>query len=343
MILNSCSKEDPETVIQTHYNFDSILEDPYLKKISQKNSKNKILVLLPLSGPHAQVGRGILNSCILASKESEDPDIDFVVINTADQKLDINKVFWKYDSTNLRAIIGPIFFNEARRYAALFPNIPMFTFSNNKDINNNHIFTCGMSPQDETDEIFRYAKRNKKKDFLIMLPKKPGSEEIMQCLSKSMRKFKYSEKNDVEVIWYEYIQKEEATRYAANSGKRSVFILEPIIDVSALPSNIDVFALSSKALQDKDEWAGCIFAFSNIQELSEFSEKYENIFGSSPTTLDMIGYDITTALCKSAKDYEDPFILEDKPQHGCLGDFVAVKNRGVRRKMGLYRSSSNHF
>lgn len=343
LLLVSCSKERTENIPQTQSNFDEILEDPYLKKISQENANNKIMILLPLSGPNAHLGRGILNSCILAAKECNNSNIDFVVIDTADQSLDINKVFWKYNSHNLRAIIGPIFFNEARRYGALFPNIPMFTFSNNKDINNNHIFTCGISPQDETDSIFRYARKSGKKDFLVMLPKGQQAEEIMKCLRKSMRKFGYSEGNDVEVIRYDYMKKREATRYAINSEKRAVFVLEPIIDVAELPSNIYVFTLSSSTLQNKEAWEGYIFAFSNMQELFDFSDRYKSTFGDAPTILDMIGYDITGALCRSAKDYDAPFSLEDKYLHGCLGDFSVVKNRGVKRRMSLYRSRSDDF
>lgn len=337
--LISCSQKHPETVPQIHSNFDRTVEDPYLKKISKKEAENKILVLLPLSGSNAQLGRGILDACILAAKENGNSDIDFVVIDTADQKLNINEVLWKCDSANLRAVIGPIFFNEARRYAALFPNTPIFTFSNNKEINNNHIFTCGISPQDETDAIFRYARKTKKKDFLIMLPKKLGSEEIMKYLRKSMKRFKYSEKNDVEVIRYEHMRKEEATRYVANSGKRAVFILEPIVDIAKLPSNIDVFSLSSNAMLNKNAWDGCIFAFSSIDELIDFSSKYSSTFGRTPTTLDVIGYDITSALCKSATDDNAPFSLENKHLHGCLGDFCAVKNKGLKRNMDLYRNT----
>lgn len=343
LLLVSCSKEHHETIPQTRTNFDEILEDPYLKKIAQENANNKIMVLLPLSGPEAYLGRSILDSCILAAKEANNSGIDFVVIDTADRTLDINKVFWKYNSNNLRAIIGPIFFNEARRYGALFPNIPMFTFSNNKDINNNHIFTCGISPQDETDEIFRYAKRSGKRDFLIMLPKGQQAEGIVKCLRKSMRKFGYSEGNEVEVIRYDYINSVEATRYVVNSGKRAVFVLESIIDVAELPKNVDIFTLSSSALRNEGMRNNYIFAFSNMQQLFDFIDRYKDTFGRVPTTLDMIGYDITGALCRSAQDYDAPFVLENRQLHGCLGDYSVIKNKGVKRRMSLYKSKSDVF
>lgn len=339
LFLGSCSRERPNKIPQIRSNFDEILEDQYLKEVSQKNANNKILILLPLSGPNANLGRGILNSCLLAAEENNNPDIDFIVIDTADKNLDINKVFWRYSSTSLRAIVGPVFCNEARRYAALFPNISMFTFSNNREINNNHIFTCGVSPKDEINEIFRYARKSGKKDFLIMLPKGQQAGEIMKYLRESIQKFGYSEKNDVEVIQYDYMSKKEATRYVASSGKRAVFILEPIISVTELPTQIDVFTLSSNVLQNKEEWEGCIFAFSDIRELFNFSDRYKSIFGRVPTTLDMVGYDIMEALCRSSRDFGAPFSLEDKHLHGCLGDFVIVKNKGVKRTVQLYRNT----
>lgn len=315
-----------------------VLKDFHLKKIAQNNANNTILLLLPLSGANANLGHGILNTCILSAKEFQDADIDFVVIDTADRFLDKNQLCWNYKDQNLRAIIGPVFSIEAKRYGALFPNVPMYTFSNNIKVNSNHIFACGLSPQNEINEIFSFARKNKVEDFLIMLPKGKYGDEVEQYIKISMKKFRFIEDDDVEIIRYDSIGRKEATNYVKNSGKHAVFIINPIIDFKELSANIDIFTLSSHALQNKEAWSGCIFAFSNIQELVNFSTKYKSTFGHTPSVLDMVGYDIMNALYKSAKDPYEPFILENKEWHGCLGDFAIIKNKGVKRELHLYKS-----
>ena len=337
MLLNSCSTQRDIKISQKDQNSD-LLKDFHLKKISNENVNNTILLLLPLSGVNANLGHGILNACILSANESQNTNIDFVVIDTADRSLDKNQLCWKYKSKNLRAIVGPIFFTEAKRYGALFPTIPMFTFSNNIKVNSNHIFACGLSPQNEINEIFSFARRNKIEDFLVMLPKGKYGDEIEQYLTISMKKFNFVEETDIEIIRYDSIERKEATNYVKSSGRQAVFILDPILDLEQLPKNIVVFTLSSHALQNREAWNGCIFAFSNIQELVNFSVKYKNVFGKTPSVLDMIGYDIINALCASANDPYEPFILENKELHGCLGNFSIIKNKGIKRELHLYKS-----
>ncbi len=337
LLLSSCSTQHEIKIPQKDKKID-LSNDFHLKKISKENANNTILLLLPLSGANANLGQGILNACILSAKEAQNTNIDFVVIDTADRSLDKNQLCWKYKDKNLRAIVGPIFFTEAKRYGALFPTVPMFTFSNNVKVNSNHIFACGLSPQDEINEIFSFARKNKIEDFLVMLPKGKYGDEIEQYLKISMKKFGFVEEYEVEIIRYDSIGRKEATNYVKNSGKHAAFILEPILDFEKLPENIEVFTLSSHALQNKDAWNGCIFAFSNIQELVNFSAKYKNTFGYTPSVLDMIGYDITSALCNSASDPYEAFSLEHKELHGCLGDFSIIKNKGVKRELHLYKS-----
>lgn len=336
-LLSSCSVRHDTTTRQKDKSV-NVIGDANLRKIANRNANNTILLLLPLSGANARLGRGALNACILSAREARNKNVDFVVVDTADRFLDRSRFYSVLKNRSLRAIIGPVFCNEARRYGALFSSVPMFTFSNNAEVNNNHIFACGLNPQSETDEIFSYARKKKIGDFLVMLPKGKYGDEIEQCIKISMKKFNFSEEDDAEIIRYESIGRREATDYAISSGKRAIFIVDPIIDNEQLPENTSVFTLSAHALQNKEAWRGSTFAFSNIQKAANFSSKYEAVFGNIPSALDMVGYDLTNALCGLASDAQRPFVFENKKFHGCLGDFTFARNKGIKRELRLYKS-----
>ncbi|MBR1734116.1 MAG: penicillin-binding protein activator [Alphaproteobacteria bacterium] len=335
--LISCSSQRNITIPQKHENID-LLKDDNLKKIASENAYNKVLVLLPLSGKNSELGKGILNACILAIGESENVNIDFIVIDTADRSLDKNQLVRKYENNHVKAIVGPVFFTEAKRYGALFPKIPMFTFSNNIKANSKHIFTCGLSPQDEINEILAYARRKEMNGLLIMLPKGSYGDEIEQYLKNSMKNFDFDEDSNVEIMRYNKMNKENTMKYVEDSDKDAVFLLDPLLDIPNLTRHVTVFTLSSNALQNREDWLGSVFAFSSIQELFNFSEKYKMVFNHTPSVLDMVGYDIVRAIIESSNDKHEPFVLENRVMQGCIGEFTITKDKGLKRNLRLYES-----
>lgn len=336
LIVTSCSTRRDSTIDQNSQNSDSQASE-LLKKLSKKSCPDTVLVLLPLTGTNAQLGRNILNACIMAANESRNGKIDFVVINTADRSLDRNQLAWNYKNKNIRAIVGPIFFTEAKRYGALFPTVPMFTFSNNIKVNSGHIYACGLSPQSEINAIFAYSKKHKIQDFIVLLPKGSYGDEIERYFKNSAEKYKYDEDEDLEIVRYSDISREEAVKMVLDSEKDAAFIVDPILDLEELPKNYKVFTLSSNALKNRETWQGCIFAFSDMDDLMNFSERYRKIFGTTPNILDTVAYDIMNAIYESADDPEKSFVFRGKTFNGCLGEFVITKNKGIKRPLSLYK------
>lgn len=333
----SCStKKDDTTVQQKPIDIDYLI-DQNLKNTALKKSENTILVLLPLSGRNEKLGKGILNACMLSAQESRNIDVKFQIVDTADVNLEKSQLHKKFKNHNVIAIIGPVFFNEARQYGALFPNIPIFTLSNNLKANNDHVFTCGLSPQDEINEIFSYAQSKKIDSFLILLPESEYGDEILSCVKSAIEYSKFDLEN-IEFIRYKSLSKKNAMKCVKNSGKKAVFILDPILNIKNL-EEIQVVTLSSHAISDPEAWDGAIFAFPDIERLSDFTEKYKLMFKNTPNILDILGCDLCGAVfwAVSNKDkYEKPNFL-DIEYNGCLGKFKIEKNKGLKRKLELFQ------
>ena len=55
-------------------------EDTYLKHLATHNAENSIVLLLPMSGTHKDIGKNVLNSILISNRNA---DVDFYVIDTA--------------------------------------------------------------------------------------------------------------------------------------------------------------------------------------------------------------------------------------------------------------------
>lgn len=303
------------------------LFDPYLKKSHHR--ENSVVLLLPMSGKNAEVGRHIANACMLASRNIA--QVDFFIIDTEEPRYDLSDLAKKFP--HLRAVIGPIFYEDIKKYEAVFAKTPLFSLSNNLKINDEHVYACGLSPQDEIRCLVQYARSHGIQNFLLLMPEGNYPAKIADFFKHELHRRGYDPENDIEVIKYVHLSNKKAKTLVKNSEKQAVFIMEPILDTKEM-EHTPIFTLSSLALSDRSNWEGAIFAFpSGTEEQEKFSETYKTIFGESPTILDMIAYDVVTAICNSVKDKTG---LWEQENSGCLGNFLLDKKLGLQRDMQIY-------
>ncbi|MDR0753707.1 MAG: hypothetical protein LBE95_03525 [Holosporaceae bacterium] len=303
------------------------LLDRRLKLPDQK--ENSVLLLLPMSGNNECIGRNILNACLLAVNNAQ--SIDFYVVDAAAR--DKCAIHNRLRNKKLRAIIGPVFYHETTQYGALFPNVPILSFSNNLQINSDHVFACGLSLQDEIRALFAYAKSRQINSFLAMLPDGEWGNQILEVVKHELETYGLEEGDDLEIIRYASISRKAATKYAKNSNKKAVFVVSPILNMSKL-EDMQVFTLSSMALSNREVWEGAIFAFADNQEQREFVEKYYSVFGTRPSTLDMIAYDLVNVVKESVTS-GNPIVQTS--YRGCLGEFSLDKKKGLTRKLSVFQ------
>ncbi|MDR2157786.1 MAG: hypothetical protein LBO02_00520, partial [Holosporaceae bacterium] len=196
------------------------LFDPRLKSLKKK--ENSVLLLLPTSGRNEAVGKSILNACILAAADSR--NIDFYVVDAADPSVEKFQIYERFKNRNLKAVIGPVFSSETKQYGALFPKIPILSFSNDQKINGDHVFACGLSLHEEIQSLFSHAHILKINSFLIMLPEGETGDQILGIVENELKKYALERGDDWEVIRYRSISRKAATKYVKNSGKKAVFV-----------------------------------------------------------------------------------------------------------------------
>ena len=292
----------------------------YLRK--EQPSCGTVLIAAPVSGANAEAGAEVIHACMLATENIR--NINFQVLNTASHYMD-SKHFPK-----LKGVIGPIFSSEARRYGTLFAHVPVLALSNDRALDDGHLYACGLSPQDEIRTIIEYGKSRKIESFLVILPEGDFPDKILNMFQNELQHYDYDITDNIEVIRYTNLSETEAMTLVRNSGKQAVFLLQPILSINSL-SDIPVFTLSSCALLNKEAWDGAIFAFTDNAELSDFTYRYQQTAGTAPSTLAIVAYDMMKALCNHI---ESGSSLSDE-QEGCLGKFKLNGKKGVERSLSI--------
>jgi hypothetical protein len=283
-----------------------------------------------MSGVNAHIGRSVLNACLISLDNTS--DIILYVIDTADTSLEKFSLPGRFE--NLKAIIGPVFANEIKQYSTLFFNTPILSLSNNPRINCDHVFACGLSLQDEIRTLISDAILRNISGFLVMLPEGKFGDQVLAVLSDELKQHGIDDGDGLEVIRYASISRKAATKYAENSEKEAIFIVNPILDMAKMDGK-RVLTLSSAALANEEAWSGVIFAYADSEEQREFIRRYVEVFGVRPSTIAMAGRDAVETIKDVVNHGKN--LLNEEERSGCFGRFSISKKHGFRRELQIFQ------
>lgn len=313
-LLTSCTSHDTsdQKVIPS-----KISHDSYLKNF--RKAENSIALLIPISGPHKEIGQNVLNACILGNQNSK---MDIYVIDTNDYPDNLRQSSFK----NLRAAVGPVFFKETHKFASIFQDVPLFSLSNNISANNSHICACGLSPQEEIKTIFKYLREHRLRSLTVFLPEGDFAKSISLIIQKEAANRGMSEEN-LNIIQCEPSANLSEIAGTVTSG--AIFAFEPITSEKA-----KVFTLSSLALSSPEKWEGAMFAYIDNEDQRSFIEEYQKTFHQSPTVISLAAYDVIKMINESSATRREMF---DEDYQGTLGNFRIKKDQGIIRNLEIFR------
>ncbi len=314
-LLASCTSHDTSDRKDVPSKISSY--DPFLKNFQKAD--NSVVLLIPMTGPHKEIGQNVLNSCILGN---QDASIDVYVIDTNDYKNDLRQSSFR----NLKAVIGPVFFQESYKFASIFQGVPLFSLSNNVTANNGHIYVCGLSPQEEIEAIFRYLHKNRLPSLTVFVPEGDFFKSISLIIQREATKYEMDEDN-FSVVGYD--SSVNLAEIVQNSNTKAIFAFEPVQSPKA-----KVFTLSSLALSNPEKWEGAMFVYSDSENQRKFIEKYKKVFHTAPTVISLAAYDLMKMVNESTAMHKDMF---DESYHGTLGDFRIKKDQGIIRSLQMFK------
>jgi len=291
--------------------------DVYLENFQR--AENSIVLLIPMSGPHKEIGQNVLNACVLGNQNS---NMDIYVIDTNDYSDYLQQSAFP----NLKAAVGPVFFQESYKFASIFQKVPLFSLSNNVTANNGHIYACGLSPQEEIETIFKYLRKNRLHSLTVFVPEGDFFKSVSLIIQREAVKYGMDEEN-FSVVSYD--SEANFSDIVQNSNAQAIFCFEPVQSTQA-----EVFTLSSLALSNSEKWEGAMFAYADSEDQREFIEKYKKVFRVAPTVISLAAYDVIKMINESSVTHKEMF---DENYRGTLGNFRINKNRGLVRDLKMFK------
>lgn len=137
--------------------------------LPQDEARNRVALLVPLSGPNAAVGQSIANAANLAILDTGGARVR---VTTYDTGPGAGAAAAKALADGNRLILGPLLADEVRGVSAAArpAGVPVIAFSNDTGVAGNGTYLMGFSPSQSIDRVVRYAKSKGLTRFAGLMP-----------------------------------------------------------------------------------------------------------------------------------------------------------------------------
>ncbi|MEP6785379.1 MAG: penicillin-binding protein activator [Sphingomonadales bacterium] len=131
--------------------------------------RNRVALLVPMTGPNAGVGESIANAANMAVLDTGGKTIRVSMYDTAGGAAAAAQ---KAIAEGNRLILGPLLADDVRAVApiARAARIPVISFSNDSSVAGNGVYVMGFAPTQSIDRIVRYARGKGVTKFAGLVP-----------------------------------------------------------------------------------------------------------------------------------------------------------------------------
>lgn len=150
-------------------------------------TRNRVAVLVPLTGSNAAVGQSIANSANLALSDSGSTAIRITAYDTARGALAAaNEAL--ADGNGL--FLGPLLAEDARAIAPIArqANVPVIAFSNDVSVAGDGVYLLGMDPSQAIDRVVAFARSRGATRFGALLPTTVYGERAGRALADAVQR-----------------------------------------------------------------------------------------------------------------------------------------------------------
>jgi len=264
-------------------------------------TRNRVAVLVPLTGPNAAVGRSIANAANLALADSGSTRIRVTAYDTGTSPL---AAVQEALAEGSGLLLGPLLSEDARAVAPLArrANVPVIAFSNDVSIAGSGIHVLGLDPAQSIERVVDYAREQGMRRFGALLPASVYGERAGIAFSDSVRRA-----GGQLVAVRTYARTPETLRASAEDlagqgpfdavliadGTRLAALAVPLLrrgspELKALGTELWSTEANAGA---QAAMRGAWFAGPSEANFSSLSGRYRARYGADPHRLASLGYD----------------------------------------------------
>ncbi|MEZ5692218.1 MAG: penicillin-binding protein activator [Rickettsiales bacterium] len=351
--------------------------DPELGYIGDDIPTVKIALLVPLTGKSAAVGESMLDAATLAVYDSylatpannikakivilpkDTGNSTSETINSANEAIEQGAKF----------IIGPLFSQSvtAIKPIAKEKNIPILSFSNNKSVASEDVYTFGFLPEQQIERIAEYSYLQGFQKVALLAPNNEYGEKVQEELSKI-----YSRKGGVVspselyapsvaninaaisriVGFYNNSPDERKFQaiFVANSGIHMRNIIKALQKNNVDLDKIKIIGAGiwyDKKLSKIPQMRGVWFPSPPEKPMEIFIKRFTTAYGYQPNHMSALSYDavtLITSIAMSGKEIKKEYLTDKEGFNTPVGGLVRLLENGLsERKLAISKVQSDGF
>jgi branched-chain amino acid transport system substrate-binding protein len=287
---------------------------PVTPSLPTDTERNRVALLVPLTGPNAGVGTSIANAANMAVLDTGGARIRVTMYDTG---AGAAAAAQKAISEGNRLILGPLLADDARAVTpiARAARIPVISFSNDTGVAGNGTYVMGYTPGQSIDRVVSFARSRGLSKFAGLVPAglygqrastafirsveaNGGQVVSLQTFDRSVGSIKIAISKIAQASPYEAI-------LIADSGKTAMQAVPVIRANGGSSAKIMGTELwnAEGAIGASPVLRGAWFASVSDGLYTQLATKYRARFGKSPYRLASLGYDAVLLVTRIGDDW----------------------------------------
>jgi ABC-type branched-subunit amino acid transport system substrate-binding protein len=282
--------------------------------LPQDEARNRVAVLVPLSGPNAPVGQSLANAATLALLDAGGERIRLTVYDTARGGAAAAAAQALADGNRL--FLGPLLADDVRAVAALArrADVPVISFSNDISVAGGGVYLIGFTPSESVARVVGYARAQGLARFAAMTPKGVYGRRVGQAAIDATQRV------GARLVAIEEFDRDPASLRAAvarvgRQGTYDAILIADSARTAALAAPVIHAAAPGARLLGTELWAndpgpgsavalrGAWFAAVPDSLFNQMRVRYRARYGAYPYRLASLGYDAVLLAIRTARDW----------------------------------------
>lgn len=275
----------------------------------------KVGMILPLSGPQANLGQSMLNAAQLALA---DLNASHVTLIPRDSNPSSTNAAQQALSEGASVILGPIFAANVREVApvAARNNTPVLAFSTDWTIANKQTAVLGFLPFSQVARVVDFAAKKGSQHFAILIPETPYGMAVAGAVRDTLKRQGLNPA--IEVRFNDKTLQQAAQTLAQNQfdtlilpvGGTALNSVATILRQNDVP--LQSLRIIGTGLWDDDAIArsgiieGAYYAAPDPAKRADFMKHYQDLYAAKPPRLSTLAYDATALVAVLAANGYDP-------------------------------------
>jgi len=303
-------------------------EQPSATVLPADQLRHRVALLVPLSGPNAQVGQSLANATTMALL---DTNAENLRITTYDTAAGPSAAATRAIADGNKLILGPLMGDEVAAVAQVArpSRVPIISFSNDAGVAAPGAFIMGSLPGQSIGRTVRYARAHGANRFAALIPEGEYGQRAEAAFKTAVADaggaivgIESYARTNTSVI-------SAARRLKARDGFDAVLLADSgriaALAAPALRGGKPPVRLLGTELLSGDSTvvgspalSGALFSAVSDSRYRQFAESYKTRFGAQPYRLATLGYDAVLLTLRVARDWKPgaPFPMGRIGDHG---------------------------